>query len=414
MKALAIAMILGLAQLLFGADGGLASADYAPASWNLAARERFAAQRFGIFIHWGIYANYAQGEWYQQKIGIDTETYGRMKDGFFPSKFDAKEWVRVFKDAGAKYVTITSRHHDGFSLWPTKADDGYNIAHTPFQRDILGELAKACDEAGLQLNFYYSLMDWHRKDYPAGSAAKKVFGDQKGDYESYKKFMLAQIEELINGYRPGVIWFDGEWEHAKRQKDGTWNRTLDWDFDTIYDFIHAKHVLVANNNHQPIRQKEDIQLFERDLPGEGAMFSKNQPLAHDRPVEQCDVIQKGVWGYRINEHTFRTAEEVCAMICRCAAKDANLLMNIGPDGSGRFPDRAIAVMAEVGKWMRANGEAIYATRGLGLIKNADGSETGKTRKGERIYTITIVKGAFPTVEMSGNASSTIPSATASS
>ena len=375
-----------------------AGAGYAPEDWNLAAREKFAGQRFGIFIHWGIYANYAQGEWYQQQIGIDTETYGRMKDGFCPSKFDAKEWVRVFKDAGAKYVTVTSRHHDGFSLWPTKADDGYNIAETPFRRDILGEIAKACGEAGLQLNFYYSLMDWHRKDYPAGSAAKKVFGDQKGDYESYKRFMLAQMGELIDSYRPGVIWLDGEWEHARRLEDGTWNRTLDWDFDTIYDFIHSKHVLVANNNHQPIRPKEDIQLFERDLPGEGGMFSKNQPLAHDRPVEQCDVIQKGVWGYRIGERTFRTPEEVCAMICRCAAKDSNLLMNIGPDGSGRLPAPAVGVMAEVGKWMRANGDAIYATRGLGLAKNADGSETGKTRKGDDIYTITIAKGAFPSVE----------------
>ena len=375
-----------------------AGAGYAPEDWNLAAREKFAGQRFGIFIHWGIYANYAQGEWYQQQIGIDTETYGRMKDGFCPSKFDAKEWVRVFKDAGAKYVTVTSRHHDGFSLWPTKADDGYNIAETPFRRDILGEIAKACGEAGLQLNFYYSLMDWHRKDYPASSAAKKVFGDQKGDYESYKRFMLAQMGELIDSYRPGVIWLDGEWEHARRLEDGTWNRTLDWDFDTIYDFIHSKHVLVANNNHQPIRPKEDIQLFERDLPGEGGMFSKNQPLAHDRPVEQCDVIQKGVWGYRIGERTFRTPEEVCAMICRCAAKDSNLLMNIGPDGSGRLPAPAVGVMAEVGKWMRANGDAIYATRGLGLAKNADGSETGKTRKGDDIYTITIAKGAFPSVE----------------
>ncbi|MBQ3288863.1 MAG: alpha-L-fucosidase [Kiritimatiellae bacterium] len=375
-----------------------AGAGYVPEGWNLAAREKFAEQRFGIFIHWGIYANYAQGEWYQQQIGIDTETYGRMKDGFCPSKFDAKEWVRVFKDAGAKYVTITSRHHDGFSLWPTKADDGYNIAETPFRRDILGELAKACGEAGLQLNFYYSLMDWHRKDYPAGSAAKKVFGDQKGDYESYKRFMLAQMGELIDSYRPGVIWLDGEWEHARRRKDGTWSRTLDWDFDTIYDFIHSKNVLVANNNHQPIRPKEDIQLFERDLPGEGEMFSKNQPLAHDRPVEQCDVIQKGVWGYKINERTFRTPEEVCAMICRCAAKDSNLLMNIGPDGSGRLPAPAVGVMADVGKWMRANGDAIYATRGLGLVKNADGSETGKTRKGDDIYTITIAKGAFPSVE----------------
>ena len=367
------------------------AAEYAPEKWNLEAREKFAAQRFGIFIHWGIYANYAQGEWYQQNIGMDTETYGRMKDGFYPSKFDAKEWVRVFKDAGAKYVTITSRHHDGFSLWPTKVDDGFNVAETPFKRDILGELAKACDEAGLQLNFYYSLMDWHRKDYPAGGAAKACLGDQKGDYDSYKKFMMGQITELIDNYHPGNIWFDGEWDNPAKVVDGKLVPTLDWDFDAIYDLIHSKKTLVANNNHQIIRPKEDIQLFERDLPGEGAMFSKNQPLIRDRPVEQCDVIQHDVWGYKINERRFRTPEEVCAMICRCAAKGSNLLMNIGPDGSGRLPARAVEVMAEVGKWMRANGDAIYGTQGIGIVKNADGSETAKTKKGERIYEITIPK-----------------------
>ena len=375
-------------------------AEYAPEQWNLEARVKFAAQRFGIFIHWGIYANYAQGEWYQQNIGMDTETYGRMKDGFYPSKFDAKEWVRVFKDAGAKYVTITSRHHDGFSLWPTKVDDGFNVAETPFKRDILGELAKACDEAGLQLNFYYSLMDWHRKDYPAGGVAKACLGDQKGDYDTYKKFMMGQITELIDSYHPGNIWFDGEWDNPAKVEDGKLVPTLDWDFDAIYDLIHSKKTLVANNNHQIIRPKEDIQLFERDLPGEGTSFSKNQPLIRDRPVEQCDVIQYNVWGYKINERNFRTPEEVCAMICRCAAKDSNLLMNIGPDGSGRLPARAVEVMAEVGKWMRANGDAIYGTRGIGLVKNADGSETGKTKKGDRVYEITIPKGCkgFPTVK----------------
>ena len=378
MKKLLVALSVGI-----GASFVL-NADYRPEAWNQEARQKFAEQRFGIFIHWGLYANYAQGEWYQQEIGMDTATYGRAMDGFCPSKFDAKEWVRVFKQAGAKYVTITSRHHDGFSLWPTKADDGFNVANTPFKRDILGELSKACDEAGLQLNFYYSLMDWHRKDYPAGTAAQKVFGKQKGDYVSYKKFMMAQITELIDSYHPGNIWFDGEWEHASHQPDGGWERTLDWEFDDIYDLIHSKKTLVANNNHQPIRAKEDIQLFERDLPGDNsdAGFSANQPVTRDRPIEQCDVIQDNVWGYRINERKFRTAPDVVAMLARAAANDANLLMNIGPDGSGRLPAKAVEVMAEVGKWMEKNGESIYGTRagGIGLLK-----DVVSTRKGNVLY-----------------------------
>ena len=367
--AVAAAAVLAAGTVL-AADG--AAQGNVPGEWNLAAREKFAAQRFGVFIHWGLYANYAQGEWYLQSARLDEPAYARMMYGFCPSKFEAREWVRVVKGAGAKYITITSRHHDGFSLWPTKADDGYNISLTPFGRDILGELAQACREAGLQLNFYYSLMDWHRKDYPAGNVARAVLGDQKGDYGSYKRFMLAQIGELIDSYHPGCIWFDGEWEQP----------SFDWDFDTIYDFIHARRTLVANNNHRPIRAKEDIQLFERDLPGEGAMFSKDQPLTRDRPVEQCDVIQYGVWGYKIGQKNFRPPEEVVAMVARAAAKDANLLMNIGPDGSGQFPAKAVETMAKTGEWFARYGETIYGTRGCGI---ASGGDVVATRRDGTLY-----------------------------
>ena len=378
-------------------------ADYQPADWNLKAREEFAGFKFGIFVHWGLYANYAQGEWYLQRGNsgggsLDEKAYARMMYGFYPSKFDAKEWARIIKDSGAKYLTITSRHHDGFSLWPTKVDDGYNIANTPFRRDILGELADACRKEGLQLNFYYSLMDWHRADYPVGRlvtfGSLPVLGaDHTGDYASYKKFMLAQIGELIDNYHPGNIWFDGEWDHAKFDKEKQeWLRDLDWDFDAIYDFIHSKKTLVANNNHQPIREKEDIQLFERNLPGEkGAGYSENQPLVNTRPVEQCDVIQKNVWGYRIFEKDFRSAEDICTMLVKCAAKNVNLLMNIGPDGSGQFPAQAVSTLAEVGKWMRENGHAIYGTT-AGPVQEPD---RVSTRKGDKVYVFRLEKDKYP-------------------
>lgn len=380
------AAIAGFAAVMALSSG----ADYVPENWNREARRKFADCRFGIFIHWGLYSAYAQGEWYQQDVCLDTETYGRIKDGFYPSKFNAKEWVRVFKDAGAKYVTITSRHHDGFSLWPTKVDDGFNISNTPFKRDVLGELAVACREEGLQLNFYYSLMDWHRSDYPAGKTARAVFGEQKGDYASYKRFMMAQISELIDWYRPGVIWFDGEWEHVRRISDGKTERTLDWEFDDIYDLIHRKKVLVANNNHLPMRPKEDVQLFERDLPGENKTgFSAGQTVVEDRPIEQCDVIQKNVWGYRIKEREFRSAPDVVRLIVRAAAKDSNLLVNIGPDASGRLPAKAVEVMRDVGVWMRENGYAVYGSRGGGFSK--DGG-TAYTRKHGVTYAISWTDG----------------------
>ena len=370
-------MSIAVAVLAASASFG-ATAEYKPEAWNLEAREKFAAHRYGVFIVWGLYANYAQGEWYLQKGRLDRDAYERMVHGFYPSKYDAREWARIIRRSGAKYVTITARHHDGFALWPSKVDD-FNIAATPFKRDIIGEFAEACKAEGIELSLYYSLLDWHRDDYTPGRTwRKRWMKNQKPDYASYKRYMMGQITELLDNYHPINIWFDGEWDHLDKDRGGT----FDWEFDDIFDLIHSRHALVANNNHRAPRPKEDIQIFERDLPGVGTHFSKKQPLLDDRPVEQCDVIQYGVWGYKIGQTGFRPPEECVALIARAASKGSNLLLNIGPDGSGQIPARAVEVFEGIGRWFEKNGDSIYGTKAGGVSL---GTKVVTTRKGDTLY-----------------------------
>jgi alpha-L-fucosidase len=197
-----------------GASASAPTPAYTPEPWNLAARQAFAAHRYGVFIVWGLYANYAQGEWYLWKGNLDRDAYERMVHGFYPSKYDARAWARLVRRSGAKYITVTARHHDGFALWPSKVDD-YTIAATPFKRDVIGELAEACRAEGLDLSLYYSLLDWHRADYPPGRLWLRGGwrAKQKPDYAAYKRYMMGQIAELLDNYRPVNIWFDGEWDH---------------------------------------------------------------------------------------------------------------------------------------------------------------------------------------------------------
>ena len=358
----------------------LCAGGYQPEPWNLAARQKFAEQRFGIIIHWGIYSTYSrEASWFLVDTK-DEEAYGRAKDGFCPSKFDATEWVRTIKAAGARYLTFTSRHHDGFALWPTKVDDGYNIANTPFGRDVVGELAKACAAEGLQFQIYYSLPDWHRKTYPPGKMADAIpLKDRKPDYPAYHRFMLAQVTELLDSYHPSAIWFDGEGD----QETDAEGRPFDWRLDELYDLVHSRKALVVNNNHKPIREREDVQTFMYDLPGENVFgYSGNQPVAPGRPLEQTELIQRGTWAYDITKQEFRSSDEVVAMIARASSRGANLLLNVGPDGSGRFPRRAVETLSGVGEWMAVNGESIYGTvaGGVGLAK-----DVVSTRKGNALY-----------------------------
>lgn len=354
---------------------------YTPEEWNLKARGDFAADRFGIFITWGLYSILGSSrELSPEAKKLDREAYERVADGFYPSAFDAKEWAAAIKRSGARYVTFVSRHHDGFALWPSKVDE-WNVGRYPFKRDITGELAAACREQGLGFNLYYSLLDWHRPDYTPGVkwiCEARYLAEQKPDYVSYKRYMMGQIRELLDNYRPDMIWFDGEWDHYDKDHDGD----FDWDFDEIYDLIHSRRALIANNHHKMIRPKEDIQLFERDLPGVGTSHSKGQPLLDDRPVEQCDITQRKTWGWQISA-PFISPQESIALVVRAAAKGSNLLLNVGPDVSGRFPAKAVEILDAMGKWFEKNGDSIYGTV-AGGVGTPDRSVVS-TRKGDTLY-----------------------------
>ena len=199
--------------------GGLsAQTGYRPAPENLAARQQFADGRFGIFLHWGLYAMLGQGEWHMTNANLHYREYEKLAAGFYPARFDAREWVTAFREAGARYICFTTRHHEGFSMFRT-AQSPYNIVEaTPFARDVVKELADECHRQGIRLHFYYSLIDWWREDAPRGRTGLGTGRPaEKEDADAYFDFMKAQLTELLTQYgEVGAIWFDGVWDQDRK------------------------------------------------------------------------------------------------------------------------------------------------------------------------------------------------------
>ena len=339
---------IGLASVALFALGATSPAfgEDVPAE-RIEARREFAELKFGIFLHWGIYATYAQGEWYLEKGGIKNTEYEKAANAFYPHDFDARAWCRAFRDAGAKYVVFTSRHHDGFSMFDTKAN-GYDIVDAmPFRRDVLKELADACREYGLKLGIYYSLLDWRHPAYPTGERkkARAWLDPSREDYAEYLAFMKAQLTELLTNYGDVLcIWFDGEWDHAK---DST---PFDWKFNEIYGLIHSiqPKCLILNNHHHAMREGEDIHGFERDKPGENkAGYSGDQKVDGRYPMETCDTMVNGKWGYCVRDVNWKSVDEVRDLIRQTNEKGANLLLNIGPQADGNLPPDALRILAKL-------------------------------------------------------------------
>ena len=339
--------------------GALMAQDYVPTEANLKNRQDFEDDRFGIFLHWGIYSMYAQGEWYLNTGGLNNEEYSQAAHGFYPSRFDAKAWVKAFKDAGARYICITSRHHDGFSMFKTAASN-YNIVDgTPFGRDVLAELSQACKEEGIKFHVYYSLLDWIREDYPIGNTGHKT--GRKGDhpdYNSYFNFMKGQIREILTNYGDvRALLFDGDCDHP----DGK-SATFDWRMRELYDYIHSikPACLVGNNHHIATIPGEDFQMFERDLPGENKAGLSSESVIGRLPLEMCQTMN-GMWGYKVADLNYKSVKDLIHLLVRCASKGSNMLMNIGPRADGTLPDLSLDRLKGMGQWLRQYGESVYGT-----------------------------------------------------
>ena len=320
----------------------------------------FNDARFGMFIHWGVYSvpagewngktNY--GEWFMEETKMPVSQYENYARQFNPVKFDAKAWVRMAKDAGMKYIVITSKHHDGFGLWPSAQTD-WCIKSTPFKRDPLAELAAACKEAGITFCFYHSIMDWHHPDWGTRRAWNDL-ATGTPDMDRYVDYMKRQLKELITGYGPlGIMWFDGEWE-----KPWTHERGVD-----LYNYVRALQPNIIVNNRvgkgrtgmggmDKGQGVGDYGTPEQEIPPTG--------FGHGVAWESCMTMNKH-WGYNKNDQNWKSTEMLVRNLIDCASKGGNYLLNIGPTSEGLFPQASVERLAEIGKWMKVNHVAIYDT-----------------------------------------------------
>lgn len=350
---------------------------YTPSADNIAARKHFQDSKFGIFLHWGLYAMLATGEWTMTNNNLNYKEYAKLAGGFYPSRFSAKEWVSQIKASGAKYICFTTRHHEGFSMFKSKYSD-YNVVDaSPFKRDIVKELADECHRQGIDIHFYYSHIDWQREDAPLGRTGLGTGRPvEKQNWDSYYTFMNNQLTELLTNYgKVGAIWFDGWWDQDQ-------NPSFDWRLPEQYALIHRLQpaCLIGNNHHHTPFEGEDFQMFERDLPGENTAGLSGQSISQ-LPLETCETMN-GMWGYKITDQNYKSTKTLIHYLVKAAGRNANLLMNIGPQPDGCLPAVAVQRLKEMGEWMKTYGETIYGTRG-GRVSPRDWGVT--TEKDNKIF-----------------------------
>ncbi len=309
----------------------------------------FRDAHFGMFIHWGLYAIPA-GEWRGQQIGgigewimlrarIPVADYERLADGFNPVEFDADAWASLAADAGAKYLVITAKHHDGFSMFKSDVSDYTIVAATPFKRDPMQELAAACQRHGVKFCFYYSqTQDWH---HPGGDGNDWDYDEAAKDFDGYvQNYVKPQVRELLTNYGPiGLIWFD------------TPKRMTPAQSRELVDFVHSIQPDCLVNGRIGNGLGDYAESRDNVIPTEQLQSDWEVPATIN-----------DTWGYKTSDQNWKSPAELVKKLVDCASKGGNYLLNVGPTASGVIPEPSIERMHAVGDWLRANGDAVYGTR----------------------------------------------------
>ncbi len=321
----------------------------------------FREARFGMFIHWGLYAipagewagkKYDSGvEWIQSKAAIPKAEYLPLIDRFNPRGYDPDAWVRLAKEAGMKYIILTSKHHDGFCLWPSAQTD-WDVGSSPWGRDLIQPLAEACARHGLRLGFYHSIMDWHHPQYGGRQPWRGNAATTKPDMAEFKAYLKAQLEELLE-YRPAVMWFDGEWESCWTHEDGK----------EIYGFLRAKDPALLINNRVD-KGRKGMAGFNTESKFKGDFGTPEQGIpASGLPGVDWEVCMtmNNTWGFSAHDHNWKSTRELLRNLIDIVSKGGNYLLNIGPDANGVIPGGSVERLKEIGAWMKVNGEAVHGS-----------------------------------------------------
>ncbi len=352
--------------------------------------EWFIHDRFGMFIHFGLYALPARHEWVQKYEKIRPENYRKYFENFNPDLFDAKQWAKAAKKAGMKYAVLTTKHHEGFCLFDTEYTD-YKITNTPFGRDLVREYVEAFRAEGLGVGFYYSLIDWHHEDFPIdimhplADAPDAEAMDKGRDMRKYAQYMRDQVTELLTNYgKIDILWFDFSYKGDKRSKPwmqyggGKWSE--EWEAEALIATARALQPEILIDNRAKIEQ--DITTPEQY---QVENWPRHPETGEYLLWEACHTFS-GSWGYHRDESTWKSPEMLIEMLCKTVALGGNLLMNVGPCARGYFDKRAEKALDVYGEWMKYNGRAIYGcTMAEPEFEAPNGTVLTQSEDGKRLY-----------------------------